>query len=194
MEKVLVGELRDSIKLDVIINDIKEIKYKELKIKVLQYLPITKKIQLITSIYESAVNRENGLLTLDKNLLDLALKQLVVEYYTNLTLPKDVFESYDLLMGTGLYYKVIEAIPERELETVVQLLDNHIEVGKEEYEQKGKLDYIVKNTLKELVKYIDGTMKTIEDFDPSKMEYLNKFMELNKGEQDDKSNKLVATC
>ena len=188
MAKVKVGELK---KLNKNIEDIRTIEHKGLTIEIKTYLPIVKKTELAMSIYESCVDRFGGLLTINENSREIATVNLVTEYYTNINLPKDKINSYDLLVKTGIYETVKQAIQD-ELTIVENMVDNIALKEWEEYEQKNSMQYIFKGIVYELMDLIptpestkamvEELEKQIADFSPEKMEYVNEFMKLNKGE------------
>lgn len=139
MAKILVGELRDTIK-SMDISSIKTINFNDLEIEIKQYLPIAEKLTLIKSIFESAIDRENGLHILNGNSLDIAFRVLLVEKYTNLNLPKNIIESYDMLVSSGLYNFIYENIPATELSDINMALNNHIDAERDEYDQKNFIE------------------------------------------------------
>lgn len=188
MANVKVSELRE---LSKDIDDIKVIEHKGLKIEVKTYLPIVKKTELATGIYESCVDRAGGLLTVNENSREIATVNLVTEYYTNINLPKDKIDSYDLLVQTGIYETVKQTIQD-ELAIIENMVNNIALKEREEYEQKNSMQYIFKGIVYELMDLIPTPEETkdminelekkIADFDPNKMEYVNEFMKLNRGE------------
>ena len=188
MANIKVSELKELSKNIV---DIKTIYYKGLEIEVKTYLPIVKKTELATGIYESCVDRTGGLLTVNENSREIATVNLVTEYYTNINLPKDKIDSYDLLMQTGIY-ETIEAVIQEELVIIENMVNNIALKEWEEYEQKNSVQYIFKGIVYELMDLIptpeetkamiEELEKQIADFSPEKIGYVNEFMKLNKGE------------
>ena len=96
MAKIKVKELKNAVELNKT-EKIKLIHFDSLEIEVLQSTTFQEKINLVATMFESAIDRDNGLHILNYNSLDLAYKVLLVEKYTNLTLPKDYLQSYDML-------------------------------------------------------------------------------------------------
>lgn len=188
MANIKVSELKE---LSKSIDDIKVIEYKDLEIEIKTYLPIVKKTELAMGIYESCVDRTNGLLTVNENSREIATVYLTTKYYTNINLPKDEINGYDLLMQTGIYKTIKDAVQD-EVAIIEKMVDNIALKEWEEYEQKNSVQYIIKGIVYELMDLIptpeetkdivEELEKKIADFSPEKMEYVNEFMKLNRGE------------
>lgn len=191
MAKIKINELKNAVKLSED-KSIKSIIFNGLEIEVLQQTNLQDKINLVGTIFESAINRDNGLHILNHNSLNLAFRILLVEKYSNLTLPKDYMQSYDLLTSSGLYDLIYEAIPVRELSDLNVVLENYIETERDEYEQKNSIQYIIKDGLNKLIekmpdeegmaKMISEAKKTVDGFDPDKMEFVKQFLAKTSGE------------
>lgn len=191
MSKIKVKELREVLKQNQKDN-IKVVDYNGLKIEIKQYIPFQEKINLVATMVESTINRDNGLHIINGNTLDLAFKVLLVGEYSNITLPKDYMESYDLLVSSGLYEFIYENIPHNELLDIQMALNNHIDAERDEYEQKNTIQYIIKDLLGGLIDKIPSEEKLneiianvkneISTFDPNKMEFIQDFIKANKGE------------
>ena len=92
----------------------------EQDIEVKQYLPINEKLELISSVINSAADennfsnpiKENGFLTLE-----------ILYHYTNINFTdkqkEDPVKLYDLVVSSGLVNKVTDLIPEEELDEVI---------------------------------------------------------------------------
>ncbi|HZK00614.1 MAG TPA: hypothetical protein VFC79_11425, partial [Tissierellaceae bacterium] len=137
-----------------------------LSISIKQFLPIQEKINLVASIFDSAIDRSEGLHILDGNKLDIAYKVIVVGEYTSITLPKDTVVSYDMLCRSGLFDVIYDAIPLDERLLLESVLDNYIDAERDEYEQRNTIsdrELRIENVIKdgidglliELTKFID---------------------------------------
>lgn len=203
MAKIKATELKKAVKeLKLIQQDITTVDFNGLIIDVKQYLTITEKITLAKSIYESAVDTDNGLHIVDRNSLDIAFKIFVTETYTNLTLPQikdedgklktDIIGSYDMLVESGLFQLIYNAIPKNEMWNLEEALENHIQAKQDEYEQKNAIQYIIKDLLSGLIdkipdeegiaKMIDEAKKTMDGFSPDKMKFVQEFLAKTSGE------------
>lgn len=196
MANIKVKELREALKQNQKDN-IKVADYNGLQIEIKQYIPFQKKINLVATMVESTINRDNGLHIINGNTLDLAFKVFLVGEYANITLPKDYMESYDLLVSSGLYDFIYENIPHNELLDLQTALNNHIDAERDEYEQKNTIQYIIKDLLSGLIdklpneegiaKMIDEAKKTMDGFSPDKMEFVKEFLAKTSGENNERN-------
>lgn len=94
-----------------------EINGEEVEVK--QYLPIEKKLDLITSVLNSAVD-DNGFYNPAR--IEIFFTLEMVSYYTNVNvtekMKEDVFKTYDKIVATGFYEKFKKTIPVSEYEQV----------------------------------------------------------------------------
>lgn len=195
MAKIKVGDLRELLKINT---DIETHEFKGLDIEIKQYLPMLEKISLVSSIYESAVNTDNGLHIVGGNELDIAFKNLFIQFYTNVTLPKNTMDAYNLLVSTGIFNFVYRNLPEDERIDLEMALENHIAKKQEIYEQENTIQYIIKELLSGLIgklpsleeaqEFIENASKEIEGFDPSKLKFVEDFMKFDRGEDVGDSN------
>lgn len=103
------------------------IEFNNQKIEVKQYLPVEDKMELISTILNQSVD-ENGYY----NPCRIHIYQLVniIMAYTNITFTdkqkEDIYKLYDLLVSSGLFYKVNNAIPESETDFIFNGSDEAI--------------------------------------------------------------------
>jgi len=200
MVKIKVGELK-AIKKGM--KDIEICKFnEEMEVEIKQYLTILDKVRLVSSIYASAIDDEDELQVLDYTSLDIAFKVLVVEEYSNFTLPQikgddgkmvtDMVESYDLIVETGVYDFVANNVGYDEIGKLNGVLENYITEKNDTYERENSIQNVVKNMLGGLLEklpskdeaeeFIAKASKEIEGFDPSKMDFIKQFMAKTTGE------------
>ena len=108
-------------KLSLKVNqDIKNIEFNEQIIEVKQYLPINEKLELISSVINSAADENNFSNPVKENVF-LTLE--ILYHYTNINFTdkqkEDPVKLYDLVVSSGLVNKVIDLIPEEELDEVI---------------------------------------------------------------------------
>lgn len=190
MNKIKVGDLRELAKQQ---EGTVVVQHKDHTIIIKTYLPLLDKIKLVSSIYQSAVDEDDILQIIDCNSLEVAFKVLVTQTYTDISLPKDSVQAYDLLVSSGLYEIIYQAIPLDEKVELEEVLENYIQEKKERYERENTLPNIVKNMLNELIgkvptmdeakKFIEDASKEIEGFEPDKLKFIQDFMKANKGEE-----------
>ena len=92
----------------------------EQDIEVKQYLPINEKLELISSVINSAADENNFSNPVKENLF-LTLE--ILYHYTNINFTdkqkEDPVKLYDLVVSSGLVNKVTDLIPEEELDEVI---------------------------------------------------------------------------
>lgn len=177
MSKIKVGELRETIKeLKSKQNDVQTVDFHGLKIEIKQYIPFLEKIAFASSIYESAVNKKEGLHIVNENSLDVAFKIFLIQTYTNISLPQkkdedgemntDTIQSYEMLVSSGLFHFVYDNIPVSEISDLEMVLGNLIDTKQVEYDQRNvisdrelRIENVIKDgidsLLAELTRFID---------------------------------------
>lgn len=184
MSKVKVSELK---KLNKSIDNTIQVEYNGLNIEVKKYLPFQEKLNLATSIYKMSLNDAEFVL-IDKNAREIAKVYLITQYYTNISLPKDILEAYDLLMSTGVYEVIVKQIPD-EIIMIDMMVDNiekyHEEKYRKENDVKNVLRRIIENTPspEELKKFIEETSEELKNFDPNKLNFVTEFLNQVNGDE-----------
>ena len=92
----------------------------EQDVEVKQYLPINEKLELISSVINSAADENNFSNPVKENVF-LTLE--ILYHYTNINFTdkqkEDSVKLYDLVVSSGLVNKVTDLIPEEELDEVI---------------------------------------------------------------------------
>lgn len=100
--------------------DVKNIEFNEQIIDVKQYLPINEKLELISSVINSAADENNFSNPVKENVF-LTLE--ILYHYTNINFTdkqkEDPVKLYDLVVSSGLVNKITDLIPEEELDEVI---------------------------------------------------------------------------
>ena len=95
--------------------EVKKVEWGECTIEVKQYLPINEKLNLISNVINAA-HDENNYSNPVK--VDVYTTLEIMYAYTNINFTEkqkeDVTKLYDLIVSSGLYAKVLEAIPGNE--------------------------------------------------------------------------------
>ena len=95
--------------------EVKKVEWGEYTIEVKQYLPINEKLNLISNVINAA-HDENNYSNPVK--VDVYTALEIMYAYTNINFTEkqkeDVTKLYDLIVSSGLYTKVLEAIPGNE--------------------------------------------------------------------------------
>jgi hypothetical protein len=96
--------------------DVTVLSYNELNVEVVKYLPMTNKLDLITSVINNTVD-DNGFYNPVK--LEVFLLLEIISEYTNLNFTakqkEDPLKLYDVLSSSGFAAKVLEVIGEDEI-------------------------------------------------------------------------------
>ena len=99
---------------------VKNIEFNEQIIEVKQYLPINEKLELISSVINSAADENNFSNPVKENVF-LTLE--ILYHYTNINFTdkqkEDPVKLYDLVVSSGLVNKITDLIPEEELDEVI---------------------------------------------------------------------------
>lgn len=190
MSKITVGKLRELAKGT---SKEKIFDYNGFKIKLKTYLPILDKINFVSYIYQFSIDEEN-FNVVDHNSLDISFKTRFVEVYTDIKLPENIIDGYNLIMSTGLFNLVYNNLPECEKEELQQVLDNYINKKQDIYERENSISNVVKVAIdrllknipsgEELQKLIGELGKEVKNFDPDKMEFVKKAITWNSGVKD----------
>ena len=92
----------------------------EQDVEVKQYLPVNEKLELISSVINSAADENNFSNPVKENVF-LTLE--ILYHYTNINFTdkqkEDPVKLYDLVVSSGLVNKVTDLIPEEELDEVI---------------------------------------------------------------------------
>lgn len=95
------------------------IHFNDLDVEVSQYLPIEKKLDLITDIINQSLDDNNYF---NPCRIEIFNTVKIIEAYTNLTFTdkqkEDIFKLYDQLVASGFAKVIIEAIPKEEYDFI----------------------------------------------------------------------------
>lgn len=170
MANIKVSDLKKAIKENKT-DGIKILDWNGLEIEVKNYIPIEEKISFAMSVYESAVNTENGLHIVNDNYVELAYRVLLIETYTNLSLPQtkgddgekitDIVRAYDLLCESGLYDFIYGGIPVYEICSLEDVLENYIKTQRDKYEQNIKIEKVIKDGISNLLNKLEEFTKSM---------------------------------
>lgn len=132
-----------------------ELEGKEIEIR--QYLPILEKLSFITTIYESTVETEGNRHIINSTWFDVFYKTGLIREYSDVELPEDSIEAYDLITSTGLYEHVYNEIPESEIVELERIVSNYINDREKAFAQDNSIGSVVL----ELAKGATGLLKEV---------------------------------
>lgn len=112
-------------KLNAKVNQgVQEITINDQIIEVKQYIPFTEKVAIVENIVNLALN--NDIHYYNPAQVEVFELYYIIEAYTNITFTdkqkQDVVKLYDIFVSTGIAKKIIELLPDEELNTIEQLL------------------------------------------------------------------------
>ena len=116
-------------KLGLKINDeIKTIEFNEQAIEVKQYLPVNEKLEVISEVLNNSADDNNFANPVK---VDVYTAIAVLEAYTNISFTEkqkeNVTKLYDIVVSTGFYNRVIEAIPHEEINSLTVAINDTID-------------------------------------------------------------------
>lgn len=150
---------------------IKTINFNGIDIEVKQYLDLNSKQNII----DMAIEPSKLLPYVNRLLSDAIFSYLAVLSYTNLELTlkkekEDPIKVYDIMESSGLIDAVFSAIPEVELNSLVESYKDAIEdYNSYKVSIKGSLD----SALESLPQNLQAINSALETFDPEKFKILN---------------------
>ena len=101
--------------------------WKGQKIEVIQYLPLEKKLEIISNIINDSVDLKGYYAPYR---LDLFTTIAIVQYYTNITFTEkqkeDIGKLYDLLVSSNLYAEIKNRISENEINYINENVEKTI--------------------------------------------------------------------
>ena len=109
-------------------NNINIVKFNEQAIEVKEYLPIEEKLELIADVVNFSADQNNFANPVK---VDVYTTIGIIEYYTNITFTEKQKENipklYDMVTGCNLYNMIINVIPEKEIEGLVEAINKTLE-------------------------------------------------------------------
>ena len=98
MEKIDLSEFKKAAVSER--NEFEEIEWRGLKIKVKHTLDLAGTIKFVSYVTDSCFDSETGEYL--PEIVDFAKRSAIVQFYTNITLPEETSEQYELLYGNDL--------------------------------------------------------------------------------------------
>lgn len=116
-------------KLGLKVNDeIKTVEFNEQAVEVKQYLPVNEKLEVIAEVLNNSADDNNFANPVK---VDVYTAIAVLEAYTNISFTEkqkeNVTKLYDMVISTGLYNAIIEAIPNDEFVSLNNAIVNTID-------------------------------------------------------------------
>lgn len=122
MAKVTLSKILDKKEIET-----KTITIKDQEVIVQQYLPIEKKVELLTEVGAAAIGNK----WINPMLMDSMFITKVIEYYTNISFSEkqkqDHGKTFDKLIMNGIVDAVLAAVPNAELQILTKWLERMAE-------------------------------------------------------------------
>lgn len=153
MSKVNVGDLRGYAK-EMGVNSPIELTIGDMKIKIKKHTSVLDKRQLAGDLFNACIGDEEDLHIVSNVMYDIFFVKLVVEEYTNLRLPKNDVEAYDLVVNTGIFDKVYRAMDEIERKELERIIADYFREQREKYDQDnsaGMVARVLMDTITSLI-------------------------------------------
>lgn len=154
------------------LKEYKEIKLDSLNIKVLQYLPISDKIDIIQIALQKS--EQNGIY--NELLLDMYFHLHIVFCYTDLEFSEedlnDLMSLYDRLESHGFIDQVIDAMNDDEYNILVKYLDI---MKNENLKYKNTAAAVLSRIIQDLPKNAEAAKEIMDQFDPEKYQEVINF-------------------
>ena len=112
-------------KLNAKINEkVDELKFNDQVIEIKQYLPFSKKIEIVEELVGRAITNNNAYW--NNCLIEVFELILIIENYSNITFSKgqkdDIIKLYDCIVSSGLAKAIINIISDEEINAINELL------------------------------------------------------------------------
>lgn len=140
----------------------KSIEFNGTKIKVKQYLGMKKKEIILKLMQDmSFLEDASGVESYSPTNKEMTFVYLILKHYTNINLSvnDDSRDTYDIAIGSGLFDKVCEAIPQEELNFMIDEIENYIDIKLQEIMNRSQimdqLKEIINDAIEKLPKEID---------------------------------------
>lgn len=161
--------------------DVQSFDFQDVKIEVLQYLPVEDKYALVMTLLEN--NRmENGLY--DHVKLDVAFHLLLVYMYSNLNFTDKQKENedkiYDVLASNGLLEAIISRIPESEYNYLYSMIEKYME---EDLKYSTTAVSLIKSLIVDLPKQAAAASEIVDNFNPEKFQAVLDFAKAANGDR-----------
>lgn len=154
------------------LKEYKEIKLDSLNIKVLQYLPISDKIDIIQIALQKS--EQSGIY--NELLLDMYFHLHIIFCYTDLEFSEedlsDLMSLYDRLESHGFIDQVIDAMNDDEYNILVKYLDI---MKNENLKYKNTAAAVLSRIIQDLPKNAEAAKEIMDQFDPEKYQEVINF-------------------
>lgn len=187
-KKISVKDLKEMSKLT---SEIIKVNLGEFEVEIKPYISILDKVKMISGICESGVSIDDGFYKINYTAIEIAYKVTLVKEYTNINLPKNPIEAYDLIVNTGIYKTVLDNINQEELKEFKSIFRKCLKNKENEQAQQNGSLSVIKDILlnfsstipnvEDINNLLKLTVKDVNSLDKDNLTYINDFMKVNSG-------------
>lgn len=116
--KVTIKALEDAVKDSM--NEIVTIEWRGLEIEVKRFLPLNSMMAFVEYVSNACFGTDAKY---NPEVKDFVFRSLVVQMYTNMTLPSDLSKSYDILFQTDLFTTLLNTIDYDQLDSIIRAIE-----------------------------------------------------------------------
>lgn len=143
---------------------VNKIEWNGVEVEIKNTLSFEEMASFIGSVVSNCINNKTG--EYISGVFDYAFKSSLFEYYTNITLPKDIEKRYELMYHSGFANIILENIDREQISAITKAIKEKIkittDVNKAEFVRQQKEFYDSLNALKERLEGLLGSI-TPED-------------------------------
>ena len=188
MEKLTLEKIEE---LATEFKDMKTSEYEDLTLEVKQYLPIQEKIDLVKDVVLRSMVENDGIQIIHSYMSHISKTTSIIRSYTNIELPEDNFEAYDLLNRLNMYKSALSMIPESELKEIDMMISKFAEDLRFNQMYSNSVETVIKQALDKLIKMIPDEkkmkkltkelQKSLDGLDPKKLKMIGQALGWNNG-------------
>lgn len=123
-------------------------------VEILKHTTMVEKVSFAGNLYNLVIISEDEKHVVDELMYDILYMNIFINKYTNIKLPKDNVEAYSLIVDTGIYNAVYNAMNEIEREELERVIADYFYEKKQEYLQEHDTGVVVKLLIENLTSLI----------------------------------------
>lgn len=170
------------------------VKHRGLKIEIKKYLPILEKVNLVSSVAKGCIRGNGDIFEIDHASKNIAYGLEIINSYTNIEVPNNSIEAFDVVKKSGLLDIVIDNIPHTEIVELYGMLENKLQEKRNIHQQENRLENIVKSGIDRLILLMESfigeesamdlielSKKAVNELNPDNLGFVKEFLKANNG-------------
>lgn len=162
MSKIKVKDLKDYATSVEAKDALIEVGGMEIELK--QQTTLLEKVAFAAKVYNASVSLDDGKHLISRAMYKVLYVRTFIESYTNLTLPKDSLEGYDLVVNSGLFEQLYNSVRKTEVEGLEKTVLDYIEEKEDEFKQDNSTEKIIGRMLDGINEMIPSSDQMSEMF------------------------------